>query len=332
MSESIAGVVVTYNRKLLLVECLIALLNQTRKLDRIYIIDQGSTDGTTDLLLERGFLAESLIEYRRSPVNTGGAGGFHDGMQKAYRDGYSWVWIMDDDAIPDSDACERMIPLTCFPGVVAVANNKLRRDRAKATHHTVMLHEKKGPFAGYCRLKFSSFVGLLVKREAIDLIGLPKAEFFFQFDDNEYCARLLTRGDIAYAADSYIVHKEADPAFTPKKFFGWSFSRVPAEQYWRCYFSLRNNLWRLVHTPGRPNFWGLLRYSMSIITEIPAAFLLDRDQPITRLYVMYRAVSDALHSRFDNQFGFYIRERMTGRSRRRKAPLHAPEVSKTSIS
>ena len=46
---SIAAVVVTFNRKVLLVECLRALLAQTRPLQRILVVDNASTDGTRAL-------------------------------------------------------------------------------------------------------------------------------------------------------------------------------------------------------------------------------------------------------------------------------------------
>jgi len=84
----VCAVVVTYNRKDLLVECLEALRRQTGPLDAIYIIDNASTDGTPELLRSRGYRdgavienpldgSEIIIRYVRLPVNTGGAGGFH---------------------------------------------------------------------------------------------------------------------------------------------------------------------------------------------------------------------------------------------------------------
>jgi GT2 family glycosyltransferase len=326
MGESIAAVVVTFNRKALLVECLGALLNQTHKLDNIYVIDQASTDGTQDLLRDRGFLAEPAIHYWRVPVNTGGSGGFHDAMQKAYQSGHSWIWIMDDDAIPEPDACEKLVPLTSFPQVVAVANRKLRKDRTTDLNHVSMLGSS--PAAGdYPRLKFSSFVGLLVKREAIDRVGLPKAEFFFQYDDNEYCSRLLTCGDIAYAVDSCIVHKEAGSLRVKKQFLGISWLRLPTERYWRIYFAYRNNLWRTIHAAGRRDVWGLVRYGMSLAKEFTAVLVVDRDQRINRLEILYRAVSDALRERFDNQFGFEMQKRMLASHKR---TVLEPQVGKVS--
>ena len=43
---NIAAVVVTYNRKELLMECLDALKKQTCKIEKIIVIDNNSNDGT----------------------------------------------------------------------------------------------------------------------------------------------------------------------------------------------------------------------------------------------------------------------------------------------
>lgn len=72
MNNSIAAIVVTYNRKELLMECLAALIGQSQHLDIIYIIDNASTDGTPDLLRERQFMNHPRISYHRMPTNGGG--------------------------------------------------------------------------------------------------------------------------------------------------------------------------------------------------------------------------------------------------------------------
>ncbi len=56
MSEKVCAVVVTYNRKELLIECLESLKEQSRTLDAILIIDNASTDGTPELLLKNGYI------------------------------------------------------------------------------------------------------------------------------------------------------------------------------------------------------------------------------------------------------------------------------------
>ena len=72
----LAAVVVTYNRKQLLVECLRALLRQTVCIDRIFIINNASTDGTNEYLEEQGLLSYASINLENMNQNEGGAGGF----------------------------------------------------------------------------------------------------------------------------------------------------------------------------------------------------------------------------------------------------------------
>jgi len=51
MKKTICAVIVTFNRKELLLNCLNALKQQTHTLDHIVVIDNASSDGTTDFLL-----------------------------------------------------------------------------------------------------------------------------------------------------------------------------------------------------------------------------------------------------------------------------------------
>ncbi len=143
--ETVCAVVVTYNRKELLIECLDALMKQTRPLEAIYLIDNFSNDGTAELLLENGYLEklppenlnapfeiemdfdnsdlmgifddgievkEAKIEktikiyYVRMNENTGGAGGFYEGQKRAYDRGFNWLWLMDDDGFAPENCLE----------------------------------------------------------------------------------------------------------------------------------------------------------------------------------------------------------------------------------
>lgn len=143
--ETVCAVVVTYNRKDLLIECLDALCKQTRPIEAMYIVDNFSNDGTAELLLKNGYIKElppenltepfeikmdfdnsellgafdDGIEYREAKIeniikiyyvrmneNTGGAGGFYEGQKKAYERGFDWLWLMDDDGFAPHDCLE----------------------------------------------------------------------------------------------------------------------------------------------------------------------------------------------------------------------------------
>ena len=49
MENTVCTVVVTYNRKDLLIKCIESLVNQTLKPQAIYIVDNNSTDNTPEL-------------------------------------------------------------------------------------------------------------------------------------------------------------------------------------------------------------------------------------------------------------------------------------------
>jgi len=105
-ARRICAVVVTFNRKGLLIECINSLIRQTYPLYAIFIVDNASTDGTPVALKELGYISEvpsgveesiwetsSTIEgrfpiklyYIRLPKNLGSSGGFHEGIKKLMR-------------------------------------------------------------------------------------------------------------------------------------------------------------------------------------------------------------------------------------------------------
>ena len=98
--DKVIAVVVTYNRQALLEQCIDALKKQTRKVDQILVINNGSTDKT-----ETWLRSQTGIEFI-TQENIGGAGGFHTGIKTAFEKSFTWMWLMDDDGYPKEDALE----------------------------------------------------------------------------------------------------------------------------------------------------------------------------------------------------------------------------------
>jgi|ERR1017187_4277344 GT2 family glycosyltransferase len=194
MHNTVAAIVVTYNRKEWLVECLQALRVQSQPVARIYIIDNASTDGTADLLDVYGFMTDAQCEYIRMEKNTGGAGGFHAGLSRAFTAGYEWFWLMDDDVEPFQDALGKLLSYQDRSGCIHG-----RRRNVDGTPvlwgyhfdpHTVTTTQ-------ICDLLFECnqevqvvnvgcFEGMLIRRDVVAQIGFPKADLFICGDDTYY--------------------------------------------------------------------------------------------------------------------------------------------------
>ena len=102
----VTAVVVTWNRKALLLECLDCLRRQTARAD-VLVVDNASTDGTGEALLP--LIEAGRIAYANTGENLGGAGGFQYGIRRAVEAGYDYVWIMDDDSMPEPTALEALM-------------------------------------------------------------------------------------------------------------------------------------------------------------------------------------------------------------------------------
>jgi rhamnopyranosyl-N-acetylglucosaminyl-diphospho-decaprenol beta-1,3/1,4-galactofuranosyltransferase len=192
--EKIAAVVVTYNRKKLLRECLDSLLKQTRPLDSIIIMDNASTDGTEEMLRKK-YLKNPIFDYVNLGENTGGAGGFHYGIKRAYEKDFDWLWLMDDDVEPHKKCLENLLkyknisfcihPLKIFNDGEeqiweGIFNKKTGQIKFFKKNKTFL----KGK--SFCYVNYGCFEGMLINRLIIKKIGLPDKNFFICYDDRLY--------------------------------------------------------------------------------------------------------------------------------------------------
>ncbi len=247
MSETVAAIIVTYNRKDLLAECLDALLSQTRPVDKILIIDNASTDGTTELLTDRGFINNATIEYTRLLENTGGAGGFHEGVKRGYEAGHDWLWLMDDDARPELTTLSTLIDCAHHSKAgVACPLIVSNLGHLELYHHKII---RKFPFSeksvfhvrNVCPgnspvdIDANAFVGPLFSRQCVSDIGFPKKEMFIWGDDTEYTIRAKLFGHkVILCPNSKIIHFDNyDP----------SVSNLKKIEHWKVYYGVRNRVY-----------------------------------------------------------------------------------------
>jgi rhamnopyranosyl-N-acetylglucosaminyl-diphospho-decaprenol beta-1,3/1,4-galactofuranosyltransferase len=206
--DRVAAVIVTYNRKDLLARCLEAVGDQTLPCDHVFVIDNASTDGTSELLAEKSSSVDSL-EHVRLPTNTGSAGGFHEGLKRAHQAGYDWIWMMDDDGRPAPDCLGRL--LSCRgrldligPAVVrpddpsrltwplrkVAPGGRFKTWQTIGRYDELIQEGSDGVYAGIAAL----FNGVLINRRVPDAIGYVLADLFIWGDENEYMLRCMTSG------------------------------------------------------------------------------------------------------------------------------------------
>lgn len=213
--KKVAAVVVTHDRLTLLRDNLAHLKQQTLSCD-ILLVDNASSDGTQEYI--RTHIHEYPgLRYRRLEQNNGGAGGFNCGMRWAVEAGYDYVWIMDDDCMPQSDALEKLMEadtqLSKRVQYGFLASAVLWTDGRECAMNRPLL--SRGYFAylelvrlGIVQIHQATFVSLLFPRRTILQFGLPIRDYFIWGDDIEYTRRIAVRGKIPcfLAGGSQVIH------------------------------------------------------------------------------------------------------------------------------
>ncbi|MFZ7305876.1 glycosyltransferase family 2 protein [Avibacterium avium] len=249
-SGSICAVIVTYNRKLLLVECLKALLNQSQSLNAIYIINNASTDGTEDYLEQQGWLDNELIHLFSLSENLGGAGGFSFGVEKAYQNGFDYIWLMDDDGCPAHDCLEILLShmdKNCYLGPLVLdkdnPNDLCFPMRIPNTLNLInnISDLKNLPDPNIINGIVIPFNGILFSCNLVKKIGIPKKEYFIWGDDFEYTKRAeINRFKIATITKARFYHPKESSLGTPMLLGKLKFNDTPSNL--KLYCMCRNSI------------------------------------------------------------------------------------------
>lgn len=239
MSETIAVVVVTYNRADLLGRMLDGLAAQTHEPDVVIVVDNASEDHTREVLESHRGLHLQRIHL---DTNTGGAGGFHAGVQAAHEQGWDRIWLMDDDVVPAPD-CLAVLMAEDEACVMSVREDVHGRLVEKAATDFDLAHAwsvrpkramvetdygDRHAMPPRVELHNVAFEGLLIRREVVDAIGLPDASFFIFYDDVDYALRARRAGMRIWAIRDAVLVRQLD------------FSQQHDLAGWKGYYMYRN--------------------------------------------------------------------------------------------
>jgi rhamnopyranosyl-N-acetylglucosaminyl-diphospho-decaprenol beta-1,3/1,4-galactofuranosyltransferase len=243
----VVAVVVTYNRLDLLRE-LVRTLDRIAGVHEFLVVDNASTDGTGEWLRSAG---GQRVLARTLEHNSGGAGGFHDGLAWALERGADLIWLMDDDGLPDPDSLERLLvhaDALDFWGPLVVDRDDpdrlvfpIRLPGSSRSLHAVSAVRRAADSAGLIRGIVIPFNGVLVTRDLVERIGLPRAEFFIWGDDHEYRLRAERAGArVATVTDARVRHPSVGALGTPMAFGRTTYNDTPSDL--KHYCMARNNL------------------------------------------------------------------------------------------
>jgi rhamnopyranosyl-N-acetylglucosaminyl-diphospho-decaprenol beta-1,3/1,4-galactofuranosyltransferase len=256
MSPRVVAALVTHNRRDILRDALAAVTGQSRPPDEVVVVDNASSDGTV-AMVEREFPAVRVLALAE---NVGGAGGYHEAIAASHGAGADWIWLLDDDTIARPDAlAELLAAATAVDGAERPALLASRVEWRDGNPHpmnrpTIRRRDAQALVEasrrGLLPVRATTFVSLLLARDAVDAAGLPARHFFYQADDIEYTARILRRTRGYFVPASVVEHR------TPSK-------HTAVGDHRRFYHHARNTVYMLRGSAWAPEEKPALAWSLA---------------------------------------------------------------------
>jgi GT2 family glycosyltransferase len=158
----VLAIVLTFEAPEHLARCIDALLAQSLPPSEILVIDNASSVAAA---LPRMHIPAGVLQL---PENIGPAGGYAVGLTQFLGSTHQYAWVMDDDVRAEPECLRSLI------------------QRAGAENSEVVVAPKMIDAATSRSFDSRGWLGLLIPRKAVEVAGIPRADFFFGVEDSEY--------------------------------------------------------------------------------------------------------------------------------------------------
>ncbi len=208
---SVSIIIVTWNGKKYLGECISSLLNQSYPNFEIILVDNASSDGTTEFVKEN----YPSVQVIQNSENLGFAKGTNIGILRAKGE---LVALFNQDAIADKDwlvnlvkAIEKSANTAAVAGKVFYYGDKYGKNAvfctwSKVDPYTGCPYNFNGDEPG-SEVDYLTGCAMLVKKKIIDEVGLLDTGYFLYFDETDWCARMIRAGyDLVYVPSAIVWH------------------------------------------------------------------------------------------------------------------------------
>jgi GT2 family glycosyltransferase len=217
MKPKVVVIVVIWNGLEDTLECLRSLLQENYPNFEILVVDNGSTDGSADVIRQKQFPVR-LISVG---ANLGFTGGNNIGLIEAQRLGARYAFLLNNDttlekglirslvdaaeANPDTGIVAPVMHYYDEPRGIWFAGGKIVLSKGEACHDASLFPSRRdGPY----QTSWVSGCAMLVRIIALDQVGGFDDRFYLSWEDVDWCLRMQKEGwKVAVVPRARIFHK-----------------------------------------------------------------------------------------------------------------------------
>ena len=212
MSEPLVGcVILNWNGWRDTVVCLDALRSTDYPGLLVVVVDNGSTDNS----VARIQAAHPGTRVLQTGKNLGFAGGNNAGIREALQQDVKYLWLLNNDTQPQPRAVRELVRTAEENFKLGAVGSVLYHTSSPGTVQTwgggwVNLwtgYSSHATALPRSRLDFLTAASLLVRRKALEDVGLMDDRFFLYWEDAELCFRLRKHGwNLGVASRAVVLH------------------------------------------------------------------------------------------------------------------------------
>lgn len=215
MMPKVSIIVITHNGKRHLGECLESLRKQTYKNFDTYLLDNGSTDGSSEFV-KKNFPWVKIIRFDKNF-------GFAEGYNRALKIiDAEYVALLNDDTVAEPNWLEELVKiLESDESIFAVGSKLMFYDKPNIVQHAggkitiigagIDIGFGKKDSQEFNKLKFVGYVcggAMLLRKRIFEELGGFDSSYFAYFEDVDLCWRAWLCGyKVAYAPKAVVYHK-----------------------------------------------------------------------------------------------------------------------------
>ena len=226
-SPYLVTVILNTNRRDDTLECINSLNASTYDNHSIIVLDNQSTDGSVDVI-KNTYPEIQIIELHE---NLGYGGNNNVGIKAAIERKADWIFVLNEDVIVSPNCLEQIVesgerdpdigiigPIVYHhqsPHLIQSAGGTLGQHWEVA--HAAVDEPDHGQFNNTREVDWISGCGIVVRRQAIEEVGLIDDRFFYYWDETEWCMRMHDNGwKVILVPSAKIWHKGVTVNHQPK--------------------------------------------------------------------------------------------------------------------
>jgi GT2 family glycosyltransferase len=281
-----------------------SLLASTRRAEEIVVVDNDAAESARDATARFG----SGVTYLHTGANRGFSGGVNIGIRAALDRGADSVLLVNSDVVVSRDCLERLeqallaAPSAGIVGPVVASRSvpdqivsrgisyNLRSGRMRQLGVGDRIPPSLAPAPAHLRdlrpVDAVSACLVLIRREVFAAVGLFDEDYFFSFEDIDFCLRAKQAGFSSIVAERAVAFHEGGRS-------------LGAASTRRFYFAARNHLLLARRSAPRASWAARVVRSAFIVTlNLAHAAISDGGSLLERVSAVARGTRDSLAGRY----------------------------------